>query len=98
MRSPSGMPDRLTCCSSSDSMSPPNGKAPDHDGRGLDCPVLVGAAAGTAPVLLLAALGEGSSLVDLGGELFGEGVVQVLAVGVLVEGGGVGEDRRAALD
>src|SRR5690606_2336329 len=38
---PSGMPDRLTCCSSSDSMSPPNGKAPDHDGRGLDCPVLV---------------------------------------------------------
>src|SRR5690606_2701974 len=36
-------------------------------------------------------------LVDLCGELFGEDVVQVLTVGVLVEGGGVGEDRRAAL-
>src|SRR5690606_17178256 len=36
-------------------------------------------------------------LVDLGGELFGEGVVQVLTVGVLVEDGGVGENAGAAL-
>src|SRR5690606_13033693 len=35
-------------------------------------------------------------LVDLCGELFGEGVVQALASGVLVERGGVGEDLRAA--
>src|SRR5690606_15614106 len=41
MRSPSGMSDGLACCSSSDSLSPPNGKTPDHRGRGLDCPVWV---------------------------------------------------------
>src|SRR5690606_21510630 len=35
-------------------------------------------------------------LVDLCGELGGEDVVQVLTVGVLVEGGGVGEDAGAA--
>src|SRR5690606_36163839 len=35
-------------------------------------------------------------LVEFLGELFGEDVVQVLAVGVLVEGGGVGEDAGAA--
>src|SRR5690606_7543412 len=36
-------------------------------------------------------------LVDLCGELGGEGVVQVLTVGVLVEDGGVGENAGAAL-
>src|SRR5690606_25947396 len=46
---------------------------------------------------VLAVLGEAVGLVDLGGELGGEGVVQ-LAAGVVQQGGGVGEDRRAALD
>src|SRR5690606_2511090 len=35
-------------------------------------------------------------LVEFLGELFGEGVVQALAVGVVQQGGGVGEDLRAA--
>src|SRR5690606_29566427 len=50
-----------------------------------------------AELLGVAVPGEAVGLVDLGGELGGEGVVQVLAVGVLVEGGGVGEDAGAAL-
>src|SRR5690606_7191437 len=35
-------------------------------------------------------------LVEFLGELFGGGVVQALAVGVVQQGGGVGEDLRAA--
>src|SRR5690606_39718076 len=46
---------------------------------------------------VLAVLGEAVGLVDLGGELGGEGVVQ-LAAGVVQQGGGVGEDLRVALD
>src|SRR5690606_19241646 len=45
---------------------------------------------------VLAALAEAVGLVNLGGELFGEGVVQFAAVGVVQQGGGVGEDLRAA--
>src|SRR5690606_39409066 len=56
-----------------------------------------GASLFTVVVGVLAALAEAVGLVDLCCELFGEDVVQVLTVGVLVEGGGVGEDRRAAL-
>src|SRR5690606_39454929 len=37
-------------------------------------------------------------LVDLCGELFGEDVVQVLTVGVLVEGGGVGDRKSTRLN
>src|SRR5690606_26292026 len=48
-----------------------------------------------AELLGVAVPGEAVGLVDLGGELGGEGVVQ-FAAGVLVEGGGVGEDLRAA--
>src|SRR5690554_3200438 len=78
--------------------SPPNGKAPDHRGRGLSglCQARA-TGAYTASLLGVAVPGEVEGLVDLGGELFGEGVVQVLTVGVFVEDGGVGEDLRAAL-
>src|SRR5690606_23598130 len=53
-------------------------------------------AVGVGELLGVAVPGEAVGLVNLGGELGGEDVVQVLAVGVLVELGGVGEDLRAA--
>src|SRR5690554_2512436 len=73
-------------------------KRPRLRGTGLQprarSPFLVDAVR-VAELLGVAVPGEAVGLVDLGGELFGEGVVQ-LAAGVVQQGGGVGEDLRAA--
>src|SRR5690606_4033110 len=75
-------------------------KKPRLRGTGLQprarSPFLVDAVR-VAELLGVAVPGEAEEFVDLGGELFGEGVVQLAAVGVIVKGGGVGEDAGAAL-
>src|SRR5690554_3478186 len=73
-------------------------KKPRQQRRGFNrarSPFLVDAVR-VAELLGVAVPGEAEEFVDLGGELGGEGAVQLAAVGVVQQGGGVGEDRRAA--